>query len=241
MNYITYGKTDKLVSIVGFGGLRFDLDKSNEELSYLVEYAYDKGITYFDTAPGYCNDRSEDILGTAFKRMIKNGKNDFIVSTKGRPTVFDTEEKSIEGVKKSIERLGVKKIDFYHIWCLRNMDHYELATKPGGQYDGLLKCKEEGLIDHIVFSSHQPGEQVERVIEEGKFEGVTMGLARHKMIYGKRFCPCFMVLEDENGKHKSADDRICPCPPAIEKEIPEEGKCHCGIFCTPEYAANNDQ
>ena len=66
-------------------------------------------------------------------------------------------------------------------------------------------------------------------------ESVTMGLARNKLLYGKRFCPCFMVFE-ENGKFKSADDRICPCKPAIEKEIPEEGKCHCGIFCTPEYA-----
>ena len=25
--------------------------------------------------------------------------------------------------------------------------------------------------------------------------------------------------------------------PAIEKEIPETGACHCGIFCTPEFAA----
>ena len=67
-------------------------------------------------------------------------------------------------------------------------------------------------------------------------EGVTMGLARNKVLYGKRFCPCFMVVEEE-GKFKSADDRVCPCKPAIEKEIPEEGKCHCGIFCTPEYVA----
>jgi len=65
-------------------------------------------------------------------------------------------------------------------------------------------------------------------------EGVIFGLARHKLLYGKRFCPCYMVIE-ENGKFKSADDRICPCKPAIEKEIPEEGKCHCGIFCSPEY------
>jgi len=66
-------------------------------------------------------------------------------------------------------------------------------------------------------------------------EGVQMGLARNKMMYGKRFCPCFMV-EIVDGKPKSVDDRICPCKPAIEKEIPEEGKCHCGIFCSPEYA-----
>lgn len=68
-------------------------------------------------------------------------------------------------------------------------------------------------------------------------EGVIMGLARHKMLFGKRFCPCFMVEPDEAkpGKFKSSDDRMCPCKPAIEKEIPETGICHCQIFCTPEY------
>ena len=66
-------------------------------------------------------------------------------------------------------------------------------------------------------------------------EGVQMGLARNKLMYGKRFCPCFMV-EEVDGKFKSVDDRVCPCKPAIEHEIPEEGKCHCGIFCSPEYA-----
>lgn len=72
-------------------------------------------------------------------------------------------------------------------------------------------------------------------------EGVVMGLARHKMLYGKRFCPCFMVEEDPEkpGKFKSTDDRICPCKPAIEKEIPQEGICHCQIFCTPKYFEAN--
>lgn len=176
MKYTKYGKTDKIVSVVGFGGLRFDLSKSNEENAELIKYAYDKGINYFDTAPGYCNDRSEDIFGVAFRQMIKDGKTDFFVSTKGRPTVFDTSEKAIEGVKKSLERLGVPKIHFYNIWCIRSMDHYDLAMRPGGQYEGLLKCKEEGLIDHIVFSSHQPGDQVIEVLSENKFDGVTMGI-----------------------------------------------------------------
>jgi len=68
-------------------------------------------------------------------------------------------------------------------------------------------------------------------------EGVTLGLARHKMLYGKRFCPCFMVVE-ENGKHVSADNRTCPCTVALEEEIPNEGKCHCGIFCSQSYVDN---
>ena len=68
-------------------------------------------------------------------------------------------------------------------------------------------------------------------------EGVTFGLARHRLLFGKRFCPCFMVDPDESrpGKFKSADNRICPCKPAIEKEIPETGSCHCQIFVTPEH------
>ncbi|MFA7610336.1 MAG: ferredoxin-thioredoxin reductase catalytic domain-containing protein [Sulfurimonas sp.] len=68
-------------------------------------------------------------------------------------------------------------------------------------------------------------------------EGVQMGLARNKLMYKKRFCPCFMV-EVVDDKPRSVEDRICPCKPAIEKEIPEDGVCHCGIYCTPEYAKN---
>jgi rhodanese-related sulfurtransferase/ferredoxin-thioredoxin reductase catalytic subunit len=64
-----------------------------------------------------------------------------------------------------------------------------------------------------------------------------MGLARNKMMYNKRFCPCFMV-EEVDGKPQSVDNRMCPCKPAIERELPEDGVCHCGIFCTPEFASN---
>lgn len=59
-------------------------------------------------------------------------------------------------------------------------------------------------------------------------QSVEFGLTRNKLIYGKRYCPCFFVT-------KSDDDRVCPCKPALEDEIPNEGKCHCGIFCTKEY------
>ena len=56
------------------------------------------------------------------------------------------------------------------------MDHYELAMKPGGQYEGLLQCKKEGLIDHIVLSSHQKGDEVKQILEEGKIEGILLGV-----------------------------------------------------------------
>ncbi|NPA28363.1 MAG: sulfurtransferase [Epsilonproteobacteria bacterium] len=67
-------------------------------------------------------------------------------------------------------------------------------------------------------------------------DGVAMGLARNKLMYGKRYCPCFIVQGKTEEERKKADNRICPCKPALEKEIPNDGVCHCGLFCTPEYA-----
>jgi ferredoxin-thioredoxin reductase catalytic subunit/rhodanese-related sulfurtransferase len=67
-------------------------------------------------------------------------------------------------------------------------------------------------------------------------DGVAMGLARNKLIYGKRYCPCFIVQGETEEERKKADNRICPCKPALEEEIPKDGVCHCGLFCTPEYA-----
>jgi len=72
-------------------------------------------------------------------------------------------------------------------------------------------------------------------------EGVAMGLARNRLMYGKRFCPCFMVIGQTREEQNRANNRICPCKPALEKEIPEEGKCHCGIFCTPEFAKAEEE
>ncbi|QEN04733.1 aldo/keto reductase [Thiospirochaeta perfilievii] len=172
MLYKMYGKTGKRVSAVGFGGMRFDETKTIEENAEIVRYASSKGINYFDTAPGYCSDTSEDIFGEAFKNM----PNPFYVSTKGMPTTYDTAEKAIDAVKKSIKRMGLKKIDFYHIWCIRKSEHYELAMKPGGQYEGLLQCQKEGLIDHIVLSSHQNGNEVKEILIDKKIDGILLGV-----------------------------------------------------------------
>ena len=170
MRYTEYGKTGKKVSVVGFGGMRFDQKRPDKQNAELVRYACSKGINYFDTAPGY--GKSEDIFGLAFKDM----PGDYWVSTKAMPTRYDTAAGAHEAVKKSLDRMGVPKIHFFHIWCLRKMEHYELAMKPGGLYDGLVECKDEGLIDHIAFSSHQPGDQIKTIVDSGKFDGGLMGI-----------------------------------------------------------------
>lgn len=63
-------------------------------------------------------------------------------------------------------------------------------------------------------------------------QGIQFGLTRNKLMHGKRYCPCFFITGNKE------EDRICPCKPALEHEIPEDGVCHCQIFCTPDYAAS---
>lgn len=69
-------------------------------------------------------------------------------------------------------------------------------------------------------------------------ESIQMGLTRNKLIYGKRFCPCFMVIGQTPKEQETSENRLCPCTPALTNEIPTKGSCHCGIFCTVESARN---
>jgi len=175
MIHSEYGKTGAKVSVVGFGGMRFDRSKSNEQNAELLLYAQSKGINYFDTAPTYCNDTSEDIYGIALKQMA-DSRDTYYVSTKGMPVDYDTADKARAAVEKSMKRLNVDRIDFYHVWCIRRVDQYELAMKKGGQYEGLMKCKAEGLIDNIVISTHLPGHQIADIVRRNEFEGVLLGV-----------------------------------------------------------------
>jgi predicted aldo/keto reductase-like oxidoreductase len=152
--------------------MRFNTDLKNEENAELLLYASEKGINYFDTAPGYCNDQSEDIYGIAMKQMKRE---DYFVSTKRMPHHAKTKQEHFDFVKKSIERLNSDYIDFFHIWCLREPKNYEEAFS-NGQYDALLEAKQQGLIKHIVCSSHQSGSQIKDIVDDGKVEGVLMGI-----------------------------------------------------------------
>lgn len=171
MIYKEYGKTGKKVSAIGFGGMRFNENCSIEEGAEIVRHASKLGINYFDTAPGYCHDRSEIIFGEAFKNM----PNPYYVSTKSSIGSDPDADAVRRRIDTSLQRLGVEKINFHHMWCIMDIDHYRRVISKGGPYWGALKAKEEGLIDHIVFSTHASGDEIATMVKEGYFEGVTLG------------------------------------------------------------------
>jgi len=175
MIYRDYGKTGKKVSVIGFGGMRFIKEEyesgAYDKCAELVKYANKLGINYFDTAPGYCDDASESIFGEAFKDM--NGE--FYVSTKCGLWNAKDADTARERIEKSLKKLNVPKINFYNMWCIKTMDEYKEFIKKGGIYEGAIKAKSEGLIEHICFSTHMNGDDIAKVAVDGLFEGVTLG------------------------------------------------------------------
>lgn len=163
-----YGKTGKDVSVISFGGMRFPEPEKIDEMAELVVYAHEKGINYFDTAPFYCQDKSEDIMGAAFAQM---SPGTFYTSTKCGSADGDQVRESLE---RSLKRLGQEKITFFHIWCVLDLESWQ-ERKSGGAVQAAMKAKEEGLIEHVVVSSHMDGGDLGQMLSEGCFEGVLLG------------------------------------------------------------------
>ncbi len=170
MEYKSYGKSGKKVSRLGFGGMRFEDPNNLEKSVATVLRAFDKGVTYFDTAPTYCLSKSEKIIGHAVLEMKKSGKP-FYLSTKSSKANGSELRRDLE---QSLTRLHVDTIDFYNCWCVLTLPDWE-QRKSRGAVKEILKAKEEGLIRHAAFSTHLSGPEARTVIEENYFEGVTLG------------------------------------------------------------------
>ncbi len=175
MRYKQYGRTGKNLSVIGFGGTYSGCNTWNadvfEKCVELAVIANEKGINYFDTAHTYANYKGEHILGRALKRM----KNEFFISTKSKYDEDPTADALRRRLETSLKTLDVDKIHFFHIWTVMDIEQYRNIKKPGGPLEGALKAKEEGLIEHLCFSTHCTGEEIEEIVNDGYFEGVTIG------------------------------------------------------------------
>lgn len=106
------------ISEVGLGTLTFGEQVNQKTADEIVGYAYEHGVTYFDTADVYVNGQSEEILGNS----IKDIRNHIILASKvGLPTGKGPNEKGlsrkriVESVEKSLKRLQTDYLDIYFL------------------------------------------------------------------------------------------------------------------------------
>jgi len=174
MIYRQYGQTGKDVSLLGFGGMRFANIDDHEQCVRMMTAAAEGGINYFDTAPGYFGTKSEEVFGRGFAELKKR-KLPFYAATKTFASSEDGIRKELEG---QLQRLGLDAVDFYHIWCIANLDSWN-SRKKDGVVKTFQKLKEEGLIRHICVSSHLVGDENNELLMEGVFEGVLFGYSAY--------------------------------------------------------------
>ena len=170
MLYRPFGKTGDTVSALGMGGMRFAERDDLKKASRMLVHALERGITYFDTAAGY--PKSEETYGHATADMKKTGIP-FYVATK---TFGDTEQAIRADLERSLSRMKLDCIDYYHVWCIITFDELERRRREGC-FETMLKLKEEGKVRHIVLSTHMPGTDISRALREHEdvFEGVLLG------------------------------------------------------------------
>ncbi len=177
MYYKEYGNTGMKVSAIGLGTMRYDDDDIAagrfEKCAGIPLYALEKGINYWDSAPFYCDDKSEIVTGIALSQVKRSDV--YVTSKTNFGTLGDnpTRDAFRKRLETSLDRLKTDYIDFYHMWCMLNLESWQKHMEV--LYKFFEEAKSEGLIRNIVFSSHMQGNDIERVVETGRFKGMLIG------------------------------------------------------------------
>jgi len=166
VQYRDFGKTGLRVSALGYGAMRLPQDED-----YAVECmvrAFDLGVNFLDTAPGY--GKSEDICG----RALKGRRDQVILSTKN-PLEDNTAAGWRQRLEKSLTRLDTDHLDIFQVGHGMSWQAYtDNFSQPEGGLKEALKAKEEGTIRHISISCHDSPENMIKLLEEGLFEGMIL-------------------------------------------------------------------
>jgi predicted aldo/keto reductase-like oxidoreductase len=99
----TLGRTGLRISDISFGSSRLEDDED------LVRYAFDAGVTYFDTAESYTGGRAETTIGKA----LKGRRDRCAIASKVETTPTGRRADFIRALEGSLRRLQTDWIDVY--------------------------------------------------------------------------------------------------------------------------------
>lgn len=179
MEYRRFGKTNKMVSVITLGGMRFKHtgveprehipQDTLEQCRDTVEKAIAQGINLIETAHGY--GKSEHAYGRVLNDELKLKRESYFLMTKGNP---NTAEETRTMVSSQLKALKSDYLDFYAWHGINTMGILESACRKEGPVEELLKMKEEGIIKHVGFSTHAPLDVILKAIETDLFDFVNL-------------------------------------------------------------------
>lgn len=140
----SYGNTGVKLSVIGFGGIVLS-GKSAADAERIVGKSIERGINYFDVAPGYGN--AEEVMGVALEPY----REDVFLACK----VHDwTAQGSRTLLTESLRRLRTDHLNLYQLHQVSTVDQVEQVFGPGGAMETLEAALEEGLCQYVGFSAH---------------------------------------------------------------------------------------
>ena len=159
MEYRLLGGSGLKVSALSFGAATFGGaneffkswgDTDVAEAARLIDICLEAGINLFDTANGYSDGRSEEILAKA----LGNKRNDVLISTKAYfqtgkgPNDRGTSRYHLRrALEDSLRRLNTDRIDIYH------MHGFDALTPIEEVQDTLNSFVHEGKVRYIACSN----------------------------------------------------------------------------------------
>jgi predicted aldo/keto reductase-like oxidoreductase len=179
MQYRRFGKTERRLSAITLGGMRFahGWERPRESLPPAtiencrdcVTRALDAGINHFETAYGYV--KSEHVYGRVLAQELRVPRQRYHLMTKGAPKTADETKELIE---LQLKALQTDHIDHYAWHGLNHEDFYRTALAKGGPVETLHALKAQGVIGDVGFSTHAPREMILRALDTDLFAFINL-------------------------------------------------------------------
>jgi uncharacterized protein len=171
--YRQLGRTGCTVSQLGFGAMRLPMVGEGEQAHVdreraipMIQRAFAGGVNYIDTAVGYCNQDSQRAVGEA----LRGWRDRIVLSTKNPE--YEDEAIWWRNLENSLERLGVDYIDIYNHHGI-NWDRWTSRVEPFVS-KWVRRAVDQGMVKHVCASFHDTNEALERLVETGYLEVVTL-------------------------------------------------------------------
>ena len=166
MQTLAFGRTGHESSRVIFGAAALGAMRQ-EKADQVLRLLLDHGVNHIDTAASYGD--SELRVGP----WMEQHRDRFFLATK---TGDRTADGACASVRRSLERLGVDRVDLIQLHNLVDEGEWETALGPGGALEALVEARERGQVRFIGVTGHgtRAPEMHRRSLERFPFDSVLV-------------------------------------------------------------------
>jgi predicted aldo/keto reductase-like oxidoreductase len=165
MKYNTLGKTEKSVSVLGFGAMRLPSKGEGGEIDEsatidMLRYAVDLGVNYIDTAYVYYDGKSEEVIGKALQDGYRSR---VFVATKSPIWRVERASDFDRFLNEQLARLKTDHIDFYLLHCLQQNTWLKMQRLD--VFGWAHKAQRDGRVGEFGFSFHDSVDVFKNVVD----------------------------------------------------------------------------